>query len=58
MDEKLLCPRCGDTELVKVKCGPELELDQCPQCRGLWLDTGELLKVKNLGDFYIKNLEQ
>lgn len=45
------CPRCGvRTNPVKVDTpkGRQMEVDACPQCHGLWLDTGELKKV--LGD--------
>jgi hypothetical protein len=34
------CPKCGQ-ELTAEKKGP-VEIDICPSCRGLWLDTNEL----------------
>jgi Zn-finger nucleic acid-binding protein len=37
------CPRCP-RKLREVAAGVEQELllDRCPQCRGLWLDRGEM----------------
>lgn len=35
-----VCPRC-DGPLVVLGWN-DLEVDICPDCRGLWLDTGEL----------------
>jgi len=32
------CPRCRDTELTSVQCGPTT-VDQCSQCHGLWFDA-------------------
>ncbi|SAK54849.1 TFIIB-type zinc ribbon-containing protein [Caballeronia ptereochthonis] len=35
------CPACPATELLmSVREG--IEIDYCPQCRGVWLDRGEL----------------
>jgi uncharacterized protein len=32
---------CTDTEL-KISDRPGIEIDYCPNCRGVWLDRGEL----------------
>ena len=38
------CPVCKDvTLLMSEKQG--VEIDYCPECRGIWLDRGELEKV-------------
>ena len=38
------CPNCVDTLLVMAdKQG--VEIDYCPNCRGVWLDRGELDKL-------------
>lgn len=39
----LLCPSC----MVELKIAErqEVEIDYCPQCRGVWLDRGELDKI-------------
>ena len=50
------CPVCKDvTLLMSEKKG--VEIDYCPECRGIWLDRGELEKLiekeeKNYNDFY------
>lgn len=40
------CPRCK-TEL-KVEDHKGIEVDQCPQCQGMWLDYGELDQLEDL----------
>ena len=38
------CPVCKDvTLLMSEKHG--IEIDYCPECRGIWLDRGELDKI-------------
>ena len=38
------CPVCKDvTLLMSEKNG--VEIDSCPECRGIWLDRGELDKI-------------
>lgn len=37
------CPRCGATLTMSDRQG--IEIDYCPQCRGVWLDRGELDKI-------------
>lgn len=38
------CPVCKDvTLLMAEKHG--VEIDYCPECRGIWLDRGELDKI-------------
>lgn len=38
------CPVCKDvTLLMSEKKG--IEVDYCPECRGIWLDRGELDKL-------------
>jgi uncharacterized protein len=38
------CPVCNDTQLVMAE-RQGIEIDYCPQCRGVWLDRGELDKL-------------
>ena len=38
------CPTCPDTPLVMTD-RQGVEIDYCPQCRGVWLDRGELDKL-------------
>lgn len=37
------CPNCQTTLLISDKKG--VEIDYCPECRGVWLDRGELDKI-------------
>lgn len=38
------CPTCPTTDLLmSERLG--IEIDYCPQCRGVWLDRGELDKI-------------
>ena len=38
------CPICPDAALVMID-RQGVEIDYCPQCRGVWLDRGELDKL-------------
>jgi Zn-finger nucleic acid-binding protein len=38
------CPTCDDVTLV-ISSREGIEIDHCPQCRGVWLDRGELDKI-------------
>ena len=37
------CPACDVTLVMTDRQG--IEIDYCPQCRGVWLDRGELDKI-------------
>lgn len=37
------CPIDGSTLSITVR--DEVEIDYCPECRGVWLDRGELDKI-------------
>ena len=37
----MLCPHCKDTSLAMTD-RQGIEIDYCPNCRGIWLDRGEL----------------
>jgi hypothetical protein len=37
------CPVCSETLSERERSG--IEIDICPQCRGVWLDRGELEKI-------------
>ena len=41
------CPICANTALVMTN-RQNVEIDYCPQCRGVWLDRGELDKLMEL----------
>ena len=42
------CPIDGSTLLLSERQG--IEIDYCPQCRGVWLDRGELDKLIERSD--------
>ena len=37
------CPKCNIVLLMTDRQG--VEIDYCPECRGIWLDRGELEKI-------------
>lgn len=37
------CPKCNLHLLISERQG--IEIDYCPECRGVWLDRGELDKI-------------
>ena len=39
----LVCPACRVNLVMSERQG--VEIDYCPQCRGVWLDRGELDKI-------------
>jgi uncharacterized protein len=41
------CPKCGST-LVKRSYKGMMEVDACPNCRGLWLDFDELDRLEDV----------
>ena len=47
------CPNCQATLLIADKKG--IEIEYCPECRGIWLDRGELEKLtERSADHYSK----
>ncbi len=40
----MLCPACKNVSLVMSE-RQGIEIDYCSQCRGVWLDRGELDKI-------------
>ena len=43
----MLCPPCQIPLQMSERQG--IEIDYCPQCRGVWLDRGELDKIIERG---------
>ena len=61
MREKVDCPRCWKEMMRhKVKVfGPGIDIDICPKCQGVWLDTdelGKLLKDRKLTNYLTKHI--
>lgn len=40
------CPKCG-MELIEIDY-KGLKIDECSECYGVWLDSGELEQISNL----------
>lgn len=45
-----MCPNCSSEMTISNRMG--VEIDQCPRCKGVWLDRGEIEKVANMQDRY------
>lgn len=47
---KVSCPSCTDTVMLRRYYSPlhVVEIDECPGCGAIWLDTGELSKLRSL----------
>ena len=43
------CPNCNATLSITERSG--VEIDYCPECRGVWLDRGELDKIIERSSF-------
>ena len=51
------CPVCKNvTLLMTEKKG--IEIDYCPECRGIWLDRGELEKLTEKEETRIEEIEK
>lgn len=37
------CPKCASSHLKQILVkGPDINVDRCPDCKGIWFDGGEL----------------
>lgn len=50
LDKRITCPKCPDTVMLRRFYSPlhVVEIDECPSCGAIWLDTGELEKIQSL----------
>ncbi|GGF70083.1 TFIIB-type zinc ribbon-containing protein [Alteromonas lipolytica] len=50
IDARVNCPTCSETVMLRRYYSPlhVVEIDECPGCGGIWLDTGELKKLQSL----------
>jgi Zn-finger nucleic acid-binding protein len=48
--KKIKCPKCDNIVMMRHFFSPkkEVEVDECPNCCGIWLDAGELSRLRNL----------
>lgn len=47
------CPNCNVSLVMTDRSG--IEIDYCPDCRGVWLDRGELDKIIERSSQEIRN---
>jgi len=47
-EERWRCPKCGDPVMHRYffTVKREVEVDECPECAGVWLDAGELGRIR------------
>ena len=50
------CPNCDVNLLMTDRSG--IEIDYCPECRGIWLDRGELDKIIERSTQDVKSQQQ
>jgi Zn-finger nucleic acid-binding protein len=50
LKQRVTCPCCPDTVMLRRFYSPlhVVEIDECPSCGGIWLDSGELSKLQSL----------
>lgn len=49
------CPNCNVSLVMTERSG--IEIDYCPECRGVWLDRGELDKIIERSSQNVKNIQ-
>lgn len=49
------CPNCNVSLVMTDRSG--IEIDYCPDCRGVWLDRGELDKIIERSSQNLKNIQ-
>jgi len=49
-NERINCPKCVTTVMRRFYYSPknQIEIDECVTCNGIWLDTGELERLREL----------
>lgn len=60
-DKKIECPKCWTQMETREEeiFGPNVRIDICPKCNGIWLDGGELkkmLKDREVSDYLTKDI--
>lgn len=50
LEEKLNCPKCENMPMMRhfFSAKKQVQLDECPNCAGTWLDAAELETVRTL----------
>lgn len=58
VDRDLSCPKCsGQTDAINYGGDTGIIIDRCTDCRGIWLDSGELEKIQMLVEGWNDGLE-
>ena len=52
------CPSCKDKNLVPVYTEQGVEIDYCSECRGIWLDKGEIFYLTQKPSELQKELDE
>ena len=49
-NKQLNCPKCDGITMMRhfFSVKKEVEIDECPNCAGIWLDAGELKHIRSL----------
>ncbi len=42
------CPKCGEELKTIAIPSAKMEIDECPSCKGVWLDQGEIERFRGL----------
>ena len=48
LSQYINCPKYTDVQMQRSVCGTDIEIDTCPDCGGIWLDFGELEKLRDV----------
>lgn len=48
-ERKRQCPKCDDVTMMRhfFSVKKQVEVDECPNCGGFWLDAGELASIRS-----------
>lgn len=49
-ERKRSCPKCDGIKMIRhyFSVKKDVEIDECGKCGGIWLDTGELSRIRSL----------
>ena len=59
IERDIMCPKCGvNTGPINYGADTGIIIDRCPQCSGIWVDSGELEKIQMLVENWKDNLPE
>jgi uncharacterized protein len=56
LENSLSCPSCEKQMVVINYADTKVEIDYCPYCQGVWLDSGEFMKIINSLEKELKSM--